>query len=130
MDMAAAPAGKARGRRVWLILALAVVLVAGVAVLTWPRVTTVKTMTATEHYGEDGGHVAVLKHVHAPLGTDHWEIVMGRDPSGGYGHGVRLDATGVDASSVVVEWGKDDATIVYGSGHRLTVPARFFTGGR
>lgn len=130
MHGATPSAGKAPGRRVLLILALAVVLGAGVAVLTWPRVTTVKTMTATETYGEGRRHVAVLKHVHAPLGTDYWKIVMGRDTSGNYGHMVQLDASGVDPGSVSVEWGKDDATLVYGTGHRLTVPARFFTGGR
>ena len=130
MHEVTAAAGKAPGHRVRLIVALAVVLVASVAVLTWPRTTTVKTMTATERYGEDGGHVAVLKHVHAPLGIDHWVVVMGRDPGGGYGHRVRLEATGVDPSSVAVEWTQDDATLVYGTGHRVTVPARFFTGGR
>jgi hypothetical protein len=130
MHVATALAGKAPGRRLPLILALAVVLAAGVTVLTWPRVTTVKTMTATERYGEDGEHVAILQHVHAPVGVDHWQVVIGRDPGGGYGHVVRLDASGVDPSSVVAEWGKDHATLVYGTGHRLAVPARFFTGGR
>ncbi|MEV4701822.1 hypothetical protein [Actinoplanes sp. NPDC049316] len=131
VDFAAGPRTEAAARRVRLVVALvAVVLVAGLALLTWPRTTTVRTMTATVAYGGEGAHVAVLKHVHAPVGTDHWVVVLGRDPGGDYGHQVRLDATGVDAGSVGVQWEKDAAVLVYGSGHRVSVPSRFFTGGR
>ncbi|WP_199512541.1 hypothetical protein [Nucisporomicrobium flavum] len=126
---------EAPGRRTWPIVVAAAVVAAvaatGLLLLTWPRTTTVRTMPATVGYGgAPAAHVAVLRHVHAPLGTDHWLVVLGSDPGGDYGHVVRLDATGVDPASVTVQWEKDAAVLVYGSGHRLSVPSRFFTGGR
>src|SRR5690242_15178248 len=103
VDVVAGPRTQAPRRRTWPIVAAAalVALAAAAAVLlTWPRTTTVRTMPATVSYGGEPAHVAVLKHVHAPLGTDHWVLVLGRDPGGDYGHHVRLDATGVDPASV------------------------------
>ncbi|UQU67796.1 hypothetical protein COUCH_16630 [Couchioplanes caeruleus] len=134
-DLVAGSRTEVPHRRTWPIVVAAAVLAAaaaaGLLLLTWPRTTTVRTMPATVAYG--GGspvHVAVLRHVHAPLGTDHWLVVLGSDPGGDYGHVVRLDATGVDPASVAVQWEQDAAVLVYGSGHRLSVPSRFFTGGR
>jgi hypothetical protein len=118
-------------RRTWLMVAAAGVVVAGgVAALTWPRTTTVKTMTATVDYADGGEHLAIVQHVEAPVGVDHFEVVLGRDPSGTYGHRVRLEATGLDPESVSIRWAKDNAILTYASGHQLTVPARAFTGGR
>jgi hypothetical protein len=133
VDVVAGPRTETPGRRAWPVVAAAVLaaaVAASLVLLTWPRTTTVRTMPATVRYGDDAAHVAVLKHVHAPLGTDHWVVVLGRDPGGDYGHHVRLDATGVDASSVDVQWEGDAAVLAYGSGHRVSVPSRFFTGGR
>ena len=61
---------------------------------------------------------------------NHYEVVLGRDPGGDYGHRVRLDATGMDPAELTVEWTPDGAWLDYRSGHRAFVPASFFIGGR
>ncbi len=118
------------------------VMVAAVA-LWWPRATVLKVISQPPGvgYADDSTHVAVLKRVRAPIAVpqlpnvdasalDHYEVVMGRDPSGGYGHHIRIEATGADPADLTVEWTADGAWLVYRSGHRLFVPAKYFIGGR
>ena len=150
MNDIAAPAGRpasaGRGRRprrsTLVIAAVCGVVVAAVA-LWWPRTTVIRVISQPPGvvYADDSTHVAVLKRVRAPMAAlplpnldtsalDHYEVVMGRDPSGGYGHHVRIEATGADPADLTVEWTADGAWLVYQSGHRLFVPAKYFTGGR
>lgn len=57
-------------------------------------------------------------------------VVLGRDPGGGYGHEVVVDATSSSAQPSAVEWTEAGATLTYPSGHRVFVPAAKFIGGR
>ncbi|MFB9322050.1 hypothetical protein [Cryptosporangium minutisporangium] len=129
----------------WALGGAAIVAVLAVAVaLWWPRSTVVAVyrQPAGVVYADNVRHVAVLRHVRAPIAAlqssgaaasreNHYVLVLGSDPSGGYGHPVRLDAgTGTDAERLTVEWSPAGATVTYGSGHRLFVPAASFTGGR
>jgi hypothetical protein len=131
--------GRSRGVLIAAICGVAVAVVA----LWWPRTTvvSVSTQPAAVTYSDDSVHVAVVKHVRAPIAAlrlsdddasdlSHYTVVLGRDPSGGYGHHVRLDASGADPSGLTVEWTADGAWLTYRSGHRLFVPAASFTGGR
>ena len=115
------------------VLTGALVLVFAAALVAWPRtgVVEVHTQPSTVVYAEDTAtHVAVLVRTHAPVGVDRHAVVLGKDPSGRYGHHVRLEATDVDPTDLSVEWVADGAWLVYGSGHRVFVPATFFLGGR
>jgi hypothetical protein len=149
-DIAAAPAGRAgpsrRGRRPvrpTLIIAAGCAVVVAAVVLCWPRTTVLKVLSQPPgvQYADDSTHVAVLKHVRAPIAAlqflnvdtsavDRYEVVMGRDPGGGYGHRIRIEAAGADPADLTVEWTTDGAWLVYRSGHRLFVPAKYFIGGR
>jgi hypothetical protein len=150
MNDRAAPAGRpgsaGRGRRPLgstLIIAAVCGAVLAVVALWWPRTTVLKVISQPPgvQYADDSAHVAVLKHVRAPIAAlqfsnvgnpavDHYEVVLGRDPGGGYGHHIRIAATGADPADLTVDWTTDGAWLVYRSGHRLFVPARFFIGGR
>jgi hypothetical protein len=133
-----APSSPRRFRLVAGLLAAVVVLAAIALALGLPRTTVVRTSSqpAGVVYPTDRTtHVAVLRHVRSPmaavgLGADHYEVVLGRDPSGGYGHRVRVEATGADASQFTVEWTTEGAWLAYPTGHRLFVPARSFLHGR
>jgi hypothetical protein len=117
-------------------------VIAGIA-LCWPRTSDVKAFTqpAPDLYKDGSIHTAVLKHVRAPISAlrpwadgdsdlDHYEVYLGRDPSGGYGHHVRLGATDLDPTRLTVEWTSDGAWLDFASGHRVFVPAASFVGGR
>lgn len=123
-----------RGRKRWLAAAgLVIALTTAVAVLSWPRTNVVEVFTqpSTITYQQDAGaHVAVLRHVHAFVGVDHYDVVLGRDRGGSYGHLVRLDMTGVDPTALTVEWTTEGAWLVLRSGHRVLVPADKIVGGR
>jgi hypothetical protein len=141
-----APRGPRRLSRPIRTAAAIVVVCSAVAaaiVLCWPRTTTVKVFTqpGAVVYSDDSTHIAALKHVRAPLAAlrpwadntsdlDHYEIYLGRDPGGGYGHYVRLDATDMDPTRLIVEWKADGAWLDFQSGHRVFVPATYFIGGR
>ena len=112
--------------------------------LCWPRTSTIKTSTqpASVKYSDGSTHAAVLKRVRAPIAAlgltdtiafaaNHYEIYLGRDPGGDYGHHLRLDATGMDPSDMTVEWTAEGAWLTFPStGHRIFVPADSFVGGR
>ncbi|GAA0251286.1 hypothetical protein [Cryptosporangium japonicum] len=136
-----APGKPSAGRVVaGVVASVAVVLVAVAA--WWPRTDVVTTFRADATYGDGRQYVAVVRHVHAPItalrlsgdsssATDHYEIVLGSDPSGNYGHYVRLDAgTAEGIDGLTITWAEPGASIRYPSGHALYVPARLFTGGR
>ena len=122
--------------------AAAVVVVVAAVAAWWPQTDVVEVFRGDANYGGGQQQVAVLRHVRAPISAlrmspdttsevDHYELVLGSDPSGGYGHHVRLDvgtADGVD--DLTVQWAESGATIRYGSGHVLSVPAQLFVGGR
>jgi hypothetical protein len=143
-DIATPPAADSDGRRrVRVAVAAVCGVVVAAVVLWWPRTTVVKVFSQPPAvaYSDGSGHVAVLKRVRAPIAglqaavnsrsvLDHYEVVLGRDPGGGYGHRVRVDATGLDAAELTVEWTADGAWLGYPSGHRMFVPAAGFTGGR
>jgi hypothetical protein len=125
-----------------IVVACGVLLAAGIA-LYWPRTTAVKTFTqpAGVVYADGSVHTAVLRHVRAPISAlqpwtdgssdhDHYEVCLGRDPGGGYGHFVRLGATDLDPARLTVEWSADGAWLTFTSGHRVLVPAASFIGGR
>lgn len=57
-------------------------------------------------------------------------VVLGRDPSGNYGHPVRLETGFGQGIPSDVRWATDGVTIGYSSGHRVFVPAASFQGGR
>ena len=106
--------------------------------LFWPRTTVVRVLhqPAGVVYG-GGERVAVLKHVRAPVvaldllvGADHYDLVLGGDPQGAYGHYVRLDASGMDPSQLTIEWKPEGVWLSYPTGHRLFVPAKSFSFGR
>jgi hypothetical protein len=138
-------AGGGGRRLLWTlsILGLVCALVMGIGVASLPRRSVVRVIEQppTVEYADGSTHVAVLHRVRAPIAAlrlspdtspalDHYEVVLGRDRSGGYGHQVRLDATGLDPAELTVEWTADGAWLDYPSGHRLFVPADSFTGGR
>lgn len=122
----------------------AVVLLVALGIfLCTPQRSTVASFTqpAEVTYTDGGTHHVVLQRVRAPItalglgrnGTsalDHYEIVIGRDPSGGYGHLVRIEATGADPEQLSVQWTSEGVWLDYPTGHRLFVPAKSFTGGR
>lgn len=139
------PASPSRGgarRRAGVAAAVVVVVLALAA--WWPRSTVIEVyrQPGSVSYSDGRDHVAVLRHVRAPVSAlrssgastaaeDHYDLVLGSDTSGSYGHYVRLDAgTGDGVGNLDVEWTTEGATIRYGSGHRLFVPATLFTGGR
>lgn len=136
---------KGRQHHRWVVATVALVCgaLAATVVLWWPRTTVVRVeqQPPAVVYPDGGRHVAVLRHVRAPITAlrstgsgpspvDHYEVVLGRDPSGDHGHRIRFDATGMDPDDLTVEWTADGATLAYRSGHRIFVPATFFTGGR
>lgn len=129
--------------RRFLLVGLIVVAACGAVALLWPRTTVVKVFEQPPAvaYADGSPHVAVLRHIHAPIAAvrlsgdgfsvqNHYEVVLGRDPGGDYGHRVRLDATGMDPAELTVEWAPDGAWLDYRSGHRVFVPASSFIGGR
>jgi hypothetical protein len=124
-------------------VAAAIGVLVAATILWWPRTTVVKTFSQPPGvvYSDDSLHTVVLQHVHAPIavlrlsddstsGLDHYEVYLGRDPSGGYGHHVRLDATDMDPTRLTVEWATEGVSLNFGSGHRVFVPATSFVGGR
>lgn len=125
---------------VGLVASLAVVVVTVAA--WWPRSEVVEVYRSDVKYADGRSHVAVVRHVRAPItalrlgdpvesDADHYEVVLGSDPSGNYGHRIRLDVgAGTDVESIRVEFTPDWATIDLRSGHSLTVPASAFLGGR
>ena len=131
-------------RRPALAGVVVLALVAGLVSAFWPRTTVVEVFRqpADVTYRDGRQHVAVLRHVRAPIAAlrlsrdsavdaDHYDLVLGSDPGGNYGHHVRLDAgTGDGVDGLAVRWTETGATLTYGSGHVLTVPARLFVGGR
>ena len=146
---ASTPPPRARSTRLTVIAicGAAVLLVALGVFLCKPQRSTVTSFTQPAEItytanGTDGGtHYVLLQHVRAPIaalgfgadGTsalDHYELVIGGDPSGGYGHRVRVEATGVDPEQLSVQWTNDGVWLEYPTGHRLFVPAKSFTGGR
>ncbi|WP_051570845.1 hypothetical protein [Cryptosporangium arvum] len=138
---ASVPQRPASGRVAAGVVASAAVAIVAVAAW-WPQTDVVKVFRADATYGDGRQHVAVVRHVHAPISAlrlsgdrdtaaDHYEIVLGSDPGGDYGHHVRFDAgtaEGVDGATIT--WSGDGASIRYPSGHSVDVPARMFTGGR
>lgn len=150
MNDIAAPVGQSasggrgrRRRRSTLIIAAVCGVVVAAITLWWPRTTVLKVISQPPGvvYADDSAHVAVLKRVRAPIAAlrlpnvdtsalDYYKIVLGRDPSGGYGHHIRIEATGADPRDLSVEWTADGAWLVHQSGHRLFVPAKYFIGGR
>ncbi|MFB9544785.1 hypothetical protein [Micromonospora sagamiensis] len=141
-----AAAGRERRRRplrAAIIVALVCGVVAAAVLLWWPRTTVVRVVDQPSGigYADGSAHFAVLTHVRAPIAAirlseggssavDHHAVVLGRDRSGGYGHRVRFDATGMDPADLTVEWTAEGVWLSYGSGHRVFVPANQFTGGR
>ena len=131
-----------RGRTAIFIAAAIGILVVA-TILSWTRTTDVKAFSQPPGvvYSDDSPHTVVLQHVHAPIaalrlsddstsGLDHYEVYLGRDPSGGYGHHVRLDATDMDPTRLTVEWTTEGVSLNFESGHRVFVPAAAFVGGR
>ncbi|WP_218617691.1 hypothetical protein [Cryptosporangium aurantiacum] len=138
------PTKQPPGLRALLGAVAVVAVLTAVVALWWPRssVVAVHRQPADVVYADGHSHVAVLRHVRAPIAAlrladdasvaeDHYVLVLGSDPAGAYGHMVRLDAgTATDAERLTVVWTPEGAEITYGSGHRLFVPAALFTGGR
>ena len=147
-DMAAptappTPDGRRRTSRLVALVVAGAVVALGVF-LCWPRSSTIKTSTQPESvtYSDGSTHTAVLKRVKAPIAAlglteaigfvpDHYEVYLGRDPGGEYGHHLRLDAGGMDPSDMTVEWTVEGAWLTFSpTGHRTFVPADSFVGGR
>jgi hypothetical protein len=137
------PGRPGRPLRAAVTIAAACGVVVAAVALWWPRTTVIKVIgqPPAVEYSDDSTHVAVLKRVRAPIAAlqlspdntsalSHYEVVLGRDPSGGYGHHVRIDATDMDPAELTVEWTADGAWLDYRSGHRIFVPATYFIGGR
>lgn len=125
-----------RRPRVAVLLAVLAVVVAAVA-LGWPRTTVVKVIDqpAGVAYSDDSAHFAVVRQIRAPIAAirpaqGYYEVVLGRDPGGDYGHHVRFEATDLDPADLAVDWTAEGAWLGYRSGHRVFVPATFFVGGR
>jgi len=131
-----------RGRTA-IIVAAALGFLVVATILSWTRTTDVKTFSQPPGvvYSDHSPHTVVLQHVRAPIavlrlsddstsGLDHYEVYLGRDPSGGYGHHVRLDATDMDPTRLTVEWTTEGVSLNFESGHRVFVPAASFVGGR
>lgn len=129
--------------RTAIFVAAALGVLVAATILWWPRTTVVKSFSQPPSvvYSDDSLHTVVLRHVRAPIaalrlsddsasGLDHYEVSLGRDPSGGYGHHVRLDATDMDPTRLAVEWTTEGVSLNFESGHRLFVPAVSFVGGR
>jgi hypothetical protein len=137
----AAPVRPSLARVVAGASAAVVVVVLAVAAW-WPQTDVVEVFRGDANYGDGQQQVAVLRHVRAPISAlrlstgstsevDHYEIVLGSDPRGDYGHHVRLDVGTTDgAEGITVQWTESGVTIRYGSGHVLSVPAHLFVGGR
>jgi len=113
------------------------VCVAAVVVLSWPHDDRVETWRQPDSvsYSDDSAHTATVIHTYTwgsaiGLGYDRYETVLGRDPGGSYGHGVRVKSTGVSTRPRRVHWTDKGVTLYYGHGHRVFVPADAFTGGR
>ncbi len=130
-------------RRVRAAVVLAAVIGVVAVALCWPRTTVVKVISQPPGvvYADGSVHVAVVKRVRAPIAAvqsaansrfvlDRHEVVLGRDPGGGYGHRVSVEATGLDPAALTVEWTPEGAWLAYPSGHRMFVPAKSFIGGR
>lgn len=92
------------------------------------------TQPSSVSYSDERIHTATVFHRRSYLapvvGTDRFEVVLGSDPNGSYGHTVRFEATDLDTSDLEVTWDEGGALITYGSGHAVRVPAAMFTGGR
>ncbi|GIJ45462.1 hypothetical protein Val02_23480 [Virgisporangium aliadipatigenens] len=98
-----------------------------VALLAWPRASVVEVYPQPSTVVYDGAtHYAAHVRMHAFVGVDRHEVVLGSDPTGADGHRVRLDAPGLDRSRLAVEWTAEGVWVAFGSGHRVFVPARFF----
>ena len=135
--------GRRRTSRLVALAAAGAVVALGVF-LWWPRTSTItmSTQPAAVTYADGSTHTAVLKRVRAPIAAlgltdtigfapNHYEIYLGRDPGGDYGHHLRLDATGMDPSDMTVEWTPEGAWLTFPpTGHRAFVPADSFVGGR
>jgi hypothetical protein len=122
-------------RRATIGLAAAILLVGGLGVLSLRRTRLVETFDqpASVTYRDGYQHTATLWHITGVgtpvgLGPDHYEVLLGSSSS--YGHTVRLGATGFDPTDLPVSWEPDGAWLVYGSGHRVFVPAEEFLFGR
>lgn len=105
--------------------------------LSWPQRDAIDSFQqpVTVQYDDGSVHYATRWRIHSPaapvgLGDDHHVMVLGSDPSGAYGHPVRFAALGSEPTELTVRWAPEGAFIDYGSGHRVFVPARWFTGGR
>lgn len=122
--------------RRWVKWVGAVVVVLGLlVVLSWRRTKVVETFEQPEsvEYADGGSYAARLIQVRSlgagvGLGPDHYEVWLGRTAD--YGHRVELAATGSDPADITVEWATEGATIVYGAGHEVFVPAEWYLGGR
>ena len=137
------PDGRRRTSRLVAFAVAGAVIALGIF-LWWPRISTVKTSTQPPSvtYTDGSTHTAVLKRVRAPIAAlgltdtidfapNHYDIYLGRDPGGDYGHHLRLDATGMDPSDMTVEWAAEGAWLSFPpTGHRVFVPADSFVGGR
>ncbi len=62
------------------------------------------------------------------FGPDHYEVLLGTSTE--YGHIVQFEASDFDPEDLHVTWVTAGATLGYGSGHRVFVPAEEFLGGR
>lgn len=127
---------------VGVLASLAVVVVAVAA--WWPHTEVVNVFRPDVPSADGQQHVAVVRDIHAPItalrlsddsersDTDYYEVVFGTDPSGNYGHRLRLDIdTSADLDTIFVHWdGPDGATIEYPGGHQVHVPGAYLTGGR
>lgn len=120
----------------WMILGV-LICTAVVITLNWRHHERVQAWHQPDSvsYSEDGEHTVTVFHTYTwgsvvGLGYDRYETTLGRDPGGGYGHGVRVEFTGASTRPRRVHWTDRGVTLYYAHGHRVFVPAGAFTGGR
>lgn len=126
-----------KGRHLWVLMASVIIVIGGAIVLVWPRSTTLAVHRQPESvdYPDGRVHVAVLRRRYSlatslGLRSEAYEVKLGSGADAGYGHAVRLVVTGGDPEDLVVEWEPEGAWLIYGTGHRVFVPAESFLGGR
>ncbi|QFG26475.1 hypothetical protein [Actinomadura sp. WMMB 499] len=82
---------------------------------------------------EDGSahYVGVIEKSSLLLGRHRaYELYAGRDSGLAYGHYVRLDLNGEPPEIESTQWDETGVQVIFASGHRVFVPARYYLGGR